>query len=227
MIYTSGTTGYPKGVMIKHKGLVNLTLDTINKLGITSTSRLLQFASIGFDASVWEIFSCLIGGGTLCIPSQDQKQIGKILKKSIDFYQVSLIILPPSALQTISQYNMDTLKTVVTGGEFCSKELANFWISKVKLFNAYGPTEVTVCSTMAKLENESSTNPPIGMLIANTNAYVLDKNLSFLPVGAIGELYLGGDGVGLGYLNQDELTHKFFIQNPGWFKTTEHFDKFA
>jgi len=213
VIYTSGTTGHPKGVMIKHESLVNLILDTVCKLAITPTSRILQFASIGFDASIWEIFSALVGGGTLCIPSQDQKLVGKLLKKIIDYYRISLIILPPSALQTLSQYKINTLKTIVTGGEFCSKELASHWIRGVNLFNAYGPTEVTVCATMAALEHELPSNPPIGKLMANTIAYVLDKNCSLLPIGAIGELYLGGDGVGSGYLNQDELTQRFFIQN--------------
>ncbi|PJD91505.1 MAG: hypothetical protein CK424_06770 [Legionella sp.] len=214
VIYTSGTTGIPKGVMIKHHSLVNLITDTILKTNINSRSRLLQFASISFDASVWEILTTLAAGAILCIPDQEQLLAGALLKKAIEQYKITFIILPPSILQTVSQYSFSSLKTVVTGGEYCSKELANHWTKKVKLINAYGPTEATVCVTMAKIKPNIKINPSIGKAIANTRLYILDKNLAFLPIGAIGELYIGGDSLSVGYLNKNQLTKSFFIKNP-------------
>ena len=214
ILHTSGTTGIPKGVLINHTGLTNLILYTISKLKITKQTRILQFASIGFDASIWEILSTLSAGATLCIPNQEELLGGVTLKNVISQYKISCIILPPSALQTISQYSLPTLKTVVTGGEYCSKELAAHWATKAYLINAYGPTEATVCVAMAVINNTSLTSPPIGSPISNTKFYILDKNLSPVPIGVVGELYISGVGLSPGYLNNEELTKKFFIKNP-------------
>lgn len=214
IIYTSGTTGVPKGVMIKHKGLVNLILDSLSKLRITKKTRLLQFASISFDASIWEIFNTLAAGATLYLPHQEELLVGNLLKKTIEQNKINFILLPPSILQTIANYSLPSLKTIVTGGEYCSKELANHLSKHKRIINAYGPTEATVCVSMAKIPKNIKTNPPIGKPIANTELYILDKNLKPLPVGIIGELYIAGDSIAEGYLNKKKLTEKFFIKNP-------------
>lgn len=211
VLYTSGTTGAPKGVIIRHYSLVNLIIEQIRRLNINHQSNVLQFASIGFDASIWEIFSILTVGGTLCIPPESDILIGKKLSETINKFNISLITLPPSILQTISVEEVKTLDTIVTAGEACSKELANQWIKHVCLINAYGPTETTVCATMGKVINNDIN---IGKPIANTQAYILDDKHNFVPDGVIGELYIGGDSVALGYLNQPELTRQYFISNP-------------
>lgn len=213
ILYTSGTTGIPKGVPIKHKGILNLILYTISKLKINNKSHVLGFASIGFDASIWEILTALSSGASLHIPNSNELLSGHTLKETIIKHKISCITLPPSALQTISQYSFSTLKTVVTGGEYCSKELAEQWASKVRLINAYGPTEATVCVTMAVIK-KILTSPPIGKPISNTKIYILDKNQQLVSVGVPGELYISGQGLSPGYLNKHELTQKYFVKNP-------------
>lgn len=214
VLYTSGTTGTPKGVMTPHGGLVNLILHTIDYLKINNRSRILQFASISFDASIWEILSSLASGASLYIPHQEQLLSGILLKKTIEQKKITCAILSPSVLHTINDYSFSTLKTMVTGGEYCSKELANIWTKKVTLINAYGPTEATVCVTMAKVTKNLETSPPIGRPISNTKAYILDQDRSIVPLGVVGELYISGEGLSQGYLNKTELTKQFFIPNP-------------
>jgi amino acid adenylation domain-containing protein/thioester reductase-like protein len=210
ILYTSGTTGQPKGVMIRHYSLVNLVCEQVKKLGLNSNSKVLQFSSIGFDASIWEIFSTLNIGGTLCIPSANQFLVSTSLADIINKFAITLVTLPPTILQTIHPSQVKQLTTVVTAGEPCSKELADEWKNKL-LINAYGPTEATVCATMGVLNTDSII---IGKPIANTQAYVLDDNLIPVPVGVPGELYIGGDCVALGYLNQPQLSNRYFISNP-------------
>lgn len=212
ILYTSGTTGLPKGVLIRHYSLVNLVYEQIKSLGIDANSKVLQFASLGFDASIWEIFSTLTVGGTLCIPSEKQILVGEELTKVINTFKVTLVTLPPSILQTINPSDAKTLKTVITAGEPCSKELATHWVNNVCLINAYGPTETTVCATMSILSDKNDVT--IGKPIANTQVYVLDKNHNLVPAGVIGELYVGGDCLAVGYLNKPELTNQYFIPNP-------------
>ena len=210
ILYTSGTTGQPKGVIIRHFSLVNLVFEQVKKLSLNSNSKVLQFSSIGFDASIWEVFSTLNVGGTLCLPSANQLLVATDLADIINKFDITLVTLPPTILQTIHPPQVEKLTTVVTAGEPCSKELADEWKNKL-LINAYGPTEATVCSTMGVLNNDSII---IGKPIANTKAYVLDDNLSPVPVGVPGELYIGGDCVALGYLNQPQLSNRYFISNP-------------
>jgi len=212
ILYTSGTTGKPKGVVIRHVSLVNLVFDQIRKLTIHSNSKVLQFASMGFDASIWEIFSTFIVGGTLCIPSDNQLLIAHGLTEIINKFNITLATLPPTILQTIHPTEVKSLTTVVTAGEPCPKDLAHQWKNHLTLINAYGPTETTVCSTMGVLRDNNFIT--IGKPIANTQVYVFDDYLHPVPVGVTGELYVGGDCVAVGYLNQDKLTNQYFIPNP-------------
>lgn len=212
LLYTSGTTGAPKGVVIKHQSVVNLVHEQIRKLHLNSSSKVLQFASIGFDASIWEIFSTLAVGATLCIPSEQTVLIGERLAETINEFKITLTTLPPSILQTISPSQVTTLKTIVTAGESCSRELADIWVEHLCLINAYGPTETTVCATMGPIEKTGDIN--IGKPIANTQAYILDENLNLVPEGVVGELYIGGCPLAIGYLNKPKLTQQYFIANP-------------
>ncbi|MCL9684279.1 amino acid adenylation domain-containing protein [Legionella maioricensis] len=212
ILYTSGTTGVPKGVIIKHYSVINLIHEQIRKLNINSKSNVLQFASIGFDASIWEVFSTLIVGGKLCIPSEKTVLLGESLAETINAFNITLATLPPSILQTISVSKINKLETIVTAGESCSRELADLWVNQVCLINAYGPTETTVCATMGIVDQTDDIN--IGRPIANTQTYILDDNLNLVPEGVIGELYIGGDALAVGYLNQPKLTHQYFIANP-------------
>ena len=212
IMYTSGSTGAPKGVMIQHHALINLVVEQIKSLQINPAMKILQFSSIGFDASIWEVFATLIAGGSIYIPSEEKILVGNDLANLLINHKITCVTLPPSILQTISPTKLQALKTIIIAGEPCSKELIDIWVEKVTLINAYGPTEATVCATMMNLSGKKQVS--IGKPIANTHSYVLDHNYQPLPIGVTGELYLGGENLALGYLNKPELTKKYFIKHP-------------
>ncbi|PJD91537.1 MAG: hypothetical protein CK424_06940 [Legionella sp.] len=212
IMHTSGSTGEPKGVMIQHHSLINLITEQIKTLKLNSNIKILQFSSIGFDASIWEVFASLVAGCSLYIPSEEKLLIGRELANSIKKHQINCITLPPSILQTIIPSEVTTLKTIIIAGEACSKELTDKWVEKVTLINAYGPTETTVCATITILTRKKQIS--IGKPIINTRSYILDHNCQPLPIGVVGELYLGGKNLGFGYLNKPALTEQYFIDDP-------------
>ncbi|MCG6135477.1 MAG: non-ribosomal peptide synthase/polyketide synthase [Nostoc sp. LLA-1] len=221
VIYTSGSTGRPKGVMIEHRGLCNLTKAQIQTFGLHSDSRVLQFASFSFDASIWEIVLALGSGATLYLGTKDSLLPGKPLIEQLRNYCITSITLPPSALAVMPMEELPALQTIIVGGEACSAELIRQWSAGRNFFNAYGPTEATVCATIGKATpkanakcNEDDEKISIGKAIANTQVYILDENLQLVPVGVPGELHIGGAGLARGYLNRPELTQEKFIPNP-------------
>ncbi|WP_442936453.1 non-ribosomal peptide synthase/polyketide synthase [Nostoc sp.] len=213
VIYTSGSTGRPKGVMVEHKGLCNLTHAQIQTFGVDSDSRVLQFASFSFDASIWEVVLALGSGATLYLGTKDSLLPGKPLIEQLRNHCITNITLPPSALAVMSMEELPALQTIIVGGEACSAELIRQWSVGRNFFNAYGPTEATVCATIAKC-TEDDEKISIGKAIANTQVYILDENLQLVPVGVPGELHIGGAGLARGYLNRPELTQEKFIPNP-------------
>jgi len=212
LIYTSGSTGRPKGVMVEHKGLCNLAQAQIQTFGLTSDSRVLQFASFSFDASISEIVMAFGSGGTLYLGTKNSLLPGKPLIEQLKNYGITHITLPPSALAVMPGSELPTLQTIIVAGEACSAELIKQWSVGRNFFNAYGPTEATVCATIAKWTNDEKVN--IGKAIANTQVYILDENLQPVPVGVSGELHIGGVGLARGYFNRPELTPEKFINNP-------------
>ena len=212
VIYTSGSTGRPKGVMVEHKGLCNLAQAQIQTFGLTSDSRILQFASFSFDASIWEVVMALMSGGTLYLGTKDSLLPGKPLIERLRAYSITHITLPPSALAVIPVEELPALQTIIVAGEACPAELIKQWSIGRNFFNAYGPTEATVCATIAKCHDNEKIS--IGKAIANTQVYILDENLQPVPVGVPGELHIGGVGLARGYLNRPELTAEKFIINP-------------
>ncbi|MFS0518986.1 amino acid adenylation domain-containing protein [Nostoc sp. UIC 10607] len=213
VIYTSGSTGRPKGVMVEHKGLCNLAQAQIQTFGLTSDSRILQFASFSFDASIWEVVMALRSGGTLYLGTKDSLLPGKPLIERLRDYSITHITLPPSALAVIPVEELPALQTIIVAGEACPAELIKQWSIGRNFFNAYGPTEATVCATIAKCTGDDE-KISIGRAIANTQVYILDSNLQPVPIGVPGELHIGGAGLARGYLNRPELTTEKFIPNP-------------
>jgi amino acid adenylation domain-containing protein len=213
VIYTSGSTGRPKGVMVEHRGLCNLAQAQIQTFGLTSDSRVLQFASFSFDASISEILMALGSGGTLYLGTKNSLLPGKPLIEKLRNYSITHITLPPSALAVMPMDELPALQTIIVAGEACAAELIEQWSVGRNLFNAYGPTEASVCATIAKctLEDEKIS---IGKAIANTQVYILDENLQPVPVGVPGELHISGVGLARGYLNRPKLTAERFITNP-------------
>ncbi|MDF5712485.1 MAG: non-ribosomal peptide synthase/polyketide synthase [Rhizonema sp. NSF051] len=212
VIYTSGSTGKPKGVMVEHQGLVNLAQAQIQIFGVNSDSRVLQFASLSFDACIWEVIMALRTGATLYLGTKDSIMPGMPLMERLRDYGITHVTLPPSALAVLPTEELPKLQTIIVAGEACSPELIKLWSAGRNFFNAYGPTEASVCATVAKCTPEDN-KVTIGRPIANTQIYILDSQLQPVPIGVSGELHIGGAGVARGYLHQRELTQQKFISN--------------
>lgn len=212
VIFTSGSTGQPKGVQISHASLHNLAIQQAKAFSIQADSNVLQFASLSFDASVSEIFTTLVSGACLCFLEEDRFQSVERLAYTIEINQVDVLTLPPSLLALLSEQALPSVKTLVVAGEPCPTELARLWSSRCRLINAYGPTESTVCGTWAEYAGQDV--PPIGRALANLSVYVLNDDLEIMPLGAVGELFLGGSGLARGYINQAGLTAEAFVPSP-------------
>ncbi len=216
VIYTSGSTGTPKGVMVEHRGLINLIRDKIVQFDIHSGSRMLQFASLGFDACVWEIMMALGSGASLVIAADFVRQDPFRLWHYLEQQAVTHACLTPALLRDGADLPALTITpTVILGGEAPSAVLLQALCNRVTLFNAYGPTEITVCATAWRCPPDyTDTLVPIGHPTANTQVYLLDACGQPVPLGAVGELYIGGAGVARGYLNRPELTTERFLADP-------------
>ena len=219
VLFTSGSTGIPKGVMITHKGLLNLSLSMQKAYQIKSTDRVVQFASLSFDMSVEEIFPYLASGAGIVIRDKDDIESKRFLNLVVE-NEVTILNLPPAFGFTIDQYSatekkkfFEMVRLISFGGDQLEAELIDaFRNYNVQIFNAYGPTEYTVNTTLADLTKENAVT--IGKPIDNTYTYILDKNLKPVPVLSHGELFISGAGIARGYLNQEELTRERFIDNP-------------
>ncbi len=214
VIYTSGSTGRPKGVMIKHQGVCNLAEAQARAFGVRPDSRVLQFAPSCFDASVSEIFMALTTGAALCLGNRNDLFYGSALAALLRDQVITTVTLPPTALSTLPDEELSELQTIIIAGESCPAGMAARWSTGRSFFNAYGPTEITVCASLMKCTAEYPDGPPIGYPLANTQIYLLDSDLQPVPCGVPGELYVGGIGLGRGYLNQPALTAEKFIPNP-------------
>ena len=216
VIYTSGSTGQPKGTLLQHRGLCNLVNAQIRAFGVKANSRVLQFASFSFDASVSETFMALLTGATLCLARQETLSSVPDLQRLLQERAITTVTLPPSLLAVLPSEGLRSLQTVISAGESCSPLVAARWAPGRRFFNAYGPTEATIGPTLYRVEElpEDTSHVPIGHPIANTQVYILDQRQQPVPVGVPGELYIGGVGVARGYLNRPELTAERFIPDP-------------
>ncbi|WP_445638423.1 Amino acid adenylation domain-containing protein [Nostoc sp. DSM 114161] len=214
VIYTSGSTGKPKGVLLQHQGLSNLAKAQIQVFNIQPNNRILQFASLSFDASIFEIVMALQTGASLYLLNKESLLPGQPLLKFLREKSITHVTLPPAVLAVLPTESLPALQTIICAGESCTDDIVKRWCnSQRRFFNAYGPTEATVWSTVAEIKPQSE-KILIGRPIANTQIYILDKYLQPLPIGIIGELYIGGEGLAQGYINCPELTAEKFIPNP-------------
>ncbi len=230
IIYTSGSTGKPKGISLAHRPLINL-LQWHNSTLLTGV-RTLQFASLSFDASFHEIFATWLSAGTLFI-AFDELRVDVIkLGKYISAQSIEKIILPVVVLQQLAEFvgefdvdplhikMFQDLQEVTTTGEQLqiTKPIINFFkaLKYCSLYNHYGPSETHVVTALKLSQNpdEWSYHPPIGTPIANTQIHILDSHLNPVPIGVIGELYIGGVSLARGYLNRPDLTNERFIPDP-------------
>ncbi|QRG26795.1 amino acid adenylation domain-containing protein [Halomonas binhaiensis] len=212
VIYTSGSTGRPKGVIVSHTGIASLATTQVARFSITAASRILQFASMSFDAAIMEVLMAFAAGARLVLPPVGQL-LGTELAAVLRRQEISHALIPPTALTSLGHEDLPAFKTLLVGGEACSPALIERWAPGRRMINAYGPTESTVCATLST-PLSAAQPPPIGTPIANTRAYVLDAGLQPVPVGVVGELYIAGSGLARGYLGRPGLTAERFVADP-------------
>ena len=211
VIYTSGSTGRPKGVLVTHRGVTNMIEASLELFEVNSHSRMLQLASLSFDASVLEIFTALLAGATLCLADRSALASGTELAQLLRDHAITTIAITPSQLDTLPDGEYTELRSIISGGEACSAATAARWSRGRRLFNAYAPTEATVYATATQV---SDGMPSLGRPISNMQVYVLDQYLQPVPTGITGEIHIGGIGVARGYLNRSSLTAERFIPDP-------------
>ncbi|WP_244117848.1 non-ribosomal peptide synthetase, partial [Burkholderia gladioli] len=216
VIYTSGSTGKPKGVMVEHRGTLNLAQFQRQNFTILPSSRILQFASCAFDASVWEVVMALGCGATLYLPFTALLKDRAALLRYLEQHRITHATLPPALLQGDSAVlDPELALTLILAGEAPGPGLFQALAGHHVVFNAYGPTESTVCATLWRCPpGFTGETIPIGKPIANTRIYLLDAHGQPVPLGAVGELHIGGDGLARGYLNRPELTAERFLDDP-------------
>jgi len=214
VIYTSGSTGTPKGVVLAHRGLCNLATAQIHAFKVQPNDRVLQFAALSYDASVFELAMALPRGAPLVVAPREDLMPGERLISLLREQSITNVTLPPSVLALLPPEEFPALRTIVVAGEACWVELVQRWaVDGRRFFNAYGPTETTVWISVAECVADGS-KPAIGRPISNVYVYVLDETMRPAPLGVPGELFAGGEGVARGYLNRPDLTAARFVPDP-------------
>lgn len=214
MIYTSGSTGLPKGTLLKHEGFVNMCLDQIRLFSVNSMDRVLWFASPSFDASLSEIFMTLLCGAALVIPEKDEISDTLNFENLLINKNISVLTLPPVYLHQLKKSSLCNIKTLITAGESPISEDVKQLSEKLNYFNAYGPTETSVCATIYKVEPEIfnlKNDMPIGRPITGLGIVLLNENKEMVPKGHKGEIAITGIGLAHGYWNKPELTVEKFV----------------
>ncbi|MEQ4205501.1 amino acid adenylation domain-containing protein [Actinopolymorpha sp. B9G3] len=215
VIYTSGSSGRPKGVVVSHAGVASLVATFNRVVPSGSGDRVLQFASPGFDVTFAELSLAILSGAGLVVAPEDARA-GVALAEFAVKHGLTHLVVPPSVLATVPEgVEFPGSASLVVGTEEVPAGLAGRWAAGRVMVNAYGPTEVTVNSTLWRCDPSwSGSRLPIGSPDANTRAYVLDPGLRPVPVGVAGELYLAGDGLARGYLGRPGLTAERFVACP-------------
>ncbi|MFE0649365.1 amino acid adenylation domain-containing protein [Streptomyces sp. NPDC059534] len=215
VIYTSGSTGRPKGVVVPHDGVGSLVATATDRIGITADSRVVQFASVGFDVTVWDLIMSLCVGGRIVLVPAERRVAGPALTDYIARHRATHMILPPSLVSALPQEcELPEGAVLVVGTEAVPAELVARWGGRVRVVVAYGLTEASVNSTLWPADPGRPGPAPIGRPDPNTRAYVLDTALRPVPVGAEGELYVAGRGLARGYLGRPGLTSERFVADP-------------
>lgn len=217
VIYTSGSTGKPKGVMLTHKNAHNYLCGLKNVIDFSESKVILSITTICFDIFVTEFWGGLLNGLTVVIANEQEQNIAQDLSKLCKKYNVNIIQTTPSRYSILLEEDasfLDTITDLLVGGEALPKSLLSQLqtFPGIKIFNMYGPTETTVWSTIKPSPNIEHIT--IGKPIANTKVYVLDDNCNLLPPNIHGNLYIGGDGVSMGYHNRPDLNKQVFIKSP-------------
>ena len=215
IIYTSGSTGKPKGVVISHRSLVNFLTSICRRPGLDCQDGMLAITTICFDIAALELYLPLLCGARVVLATREDALDGFRLQELLERENITAMQATPATWQILrrSGWTGNARLNAFSGGEALSPDLADWLVQRTgSLWNLYGPTETTIWSTVSRLDAGEPVT--IGRPIANTRVYVLDKELNPLPIGVPGELFIGGEGVAIGYHNRSELTRERFINNP-------------
>ncbi|MDA7620732.1 HAD-IIIC family phosphatase [Verrucomicrobia bacterium] len=214
IIYTSGSTGQPKGALIKETGFTLMIQSQIKRFGVNEKKRHLQFASCSFDASMSEIFMALLTGGQIHKYSLEEHLDPDRLCESFLKDQIQVGTFPPSYLTQISNNKLDSFEIIITAGEHAKPSDLNKLLATTRIFNAYGPTEASVCSTIHEVseEDKNALRIPIGKSLEFTKVVILDQDLNICPPWVVGQLAISGPGLMAHYINQPSLTEKVLIR---------------
>jgi len=221
VIYTSGSTGKPKGVEVEQRAISRLVINT-DYVDIGIADRIGQASNASFDAATFEVWGALLNGASIFGISKETALSPENLEQVIKEQQVTTLFLTTALFNQIARQKPEAfapLKNLLFGGEAVDTEAVRIVIDKgrpTRLLHVYGPTENTTFSTWYLINHitPEATIIPIGKAIANSNTYILDKQQQAVPIGVVGELYVGGEGLARGYLNRPELTAEKFIVNP-------------
>jgi non-ribosomal peptide synthetase-like protein len=212
IIYTSGTTGRPKGIMTEHRNAVKFVEAFTEVCRLDNTDRVYQGFSLGFDGSVEEIWMAFSAGATLVVGTPEVVRFGNEVAKLLTEKKVTFFSTVPTFLSMIKA-DLPTVRLIVVSGEQCPAELVERWARpNRRMLNVYGPTETTVNTTAAECLPDKTVT--IGRPLRGYEIYILDGEMTHVPSGKPGELYIGGTTLARGYLNQPELTAKHFVANP-------------
>ncbi len=214
IVYTSGSTGAPKGVAIRHAELANLAAAQAERFGLGVGDRLLQVTSPAFDVSIGDFVTAMAAGATLCFARRKLLLPGPSFIEELRRRRISHAQSPASYLAALgTPPDLPDLRVLVIGGEEIPAAAAAPWAVGRRLINAYGPSETTVTATMADIRGDEA-RLPIGTPLPGVRLYVVDDGGRLLPSGAVGELWIGGCGVSLGYFGRDEMTAAAFADDP-------------
>ena len=213
LIFTSGSTGEPKGVIVSHGGFINMSLYQIDVFKIDTSDRVLQFASPSFDASLANMFMALFAGASIILPSKNSIESKDNFLEFLQLSQSTVVTLPTSFLRALNKDSLHSVRVLVTAGEAAPVEELAYYAESMNVFNAYGPTEFSVCASVysVKSQDGSLQRIPIGKPISNSKIFILDSTGNFCPLGVPGEIFLAGTGLSLGYFDDIELTQSKFI----------------
>jgi amino acid adenylation domain-containing protein len=230
IMYTSGTTGYPKGILVNQRNILKLVHEP-GDIRILPTDTVLQWSNYAFDGSTYEIFSSLLTGASLCLIPESAAADVFALARIIEKEKVTVIFITTALFNGLADTELQALtglRKLLFGGEQCSpahvrKALAA--LGPGKIVHVYGPTETTVYATAWPVNSIGENGViPIGKPLTNTQALILDAHQQPVPIGVIGELYIGGDGVSMGYVNNEILTREKFVSIQGagrWYRTSD------